>query len=67
MIVTTWIKSKSESRIEKVKVFAFLLKGHSGQPVGHVTFLLPEVSAAGAKRGVRVLLLSNWSPPDDPF
>ena len=62
--VTFLLKGHSGQPVGHV---TFLLKGHSGQPVGHVTFLLPEVSAAGPKQGVRVLLLSNWSPPDDLF
>ena len=33
----------------------------------HLSVCVTELSAEGAKRGVRLSQLPNWSPPDNPF
>ena len=70
--VTNLLKGHSGQSVSKVM---FLLKGHpsaTGQDrTGHVFLLLvqvpSELSAEGAKQGVRFLQLPNWTPPDNPF
>ena len=68
--VTFLLKGHSGPPVSDI---TFLLKGHSGPPVSDVTFLNQrvirhsELSAAGAKRGVRSVQLPDWSLPDDPF
>ena len=53
----------------EVLIYFYKVSNRSCLSVFFVTKLLfpSELSAAGAKRGVRRLQLPKWSPPDDPF